>query len=311
MPPAAVACMASLRQAMPAAWKRYACVQCRRTLSTSPAVASGHNRWSKIRHEKGAADLKKTALRTGFTKSLTLYSQMYGADPALNPQLASVVQNAKKAGVPKAVIEAAIARGQGKSADGAKLDNVTYEIMMPPSVAIIVDLETESKARALQDLNAIIRRKGGTLTPTKFFFMHRGRVVLGPAEDSSEEVSVDDILEDAIEAGAEDVEADEDGNIIVWTPPMQTGSVVSAIEGGPFKSKLSVVSAETIWAVNEETRSPLGDGNHGQSAVEQRKLQELVAAFRAYADVKAVYSNVAQGEATDEFWHQLEQDLDW
>ncbi|CAK7244734.1 MAG: hypothetical protein STHCBS139747_006280 [Sporothrix thermara] len=322
MPPASVVSMASLRQAVPAAWKRYACAQCRRSLATTPTVASGHNRWSKIRHEKGAADLKKTALRTGFTKNLTLYSQLYGPDPNLNPQLASVMQNAKKAGVPKAVIEAAIARGQGKSADGARLDNVTYEIMMPPSVALIVDLETESKARALQDLNSVIRRKGGTMTSTKFFFTHRGRVILAPAEAEGEaaaaaaaaaaaEVSVDDILEDAIEAGAEDVETDDDGNLVVWTAPLQTNAVVTAVEEGRFKAKVSVVSADTIWDSNKETQAPLGDSSGGQSLVEQRKLLELVAAFRAYTDVRAIYSNVAQGEASDEIWQQLEQDLDW
>ncbi|CAK7223008.1 hypothetical protein SBRCBS47491_005058 [Sporothrix bragantina] len=314
MPPATSVSMAGLRQTVPATWTRFACAQCRRTLATTPAVASGHNRWSKIRHEKGAADLKKTALRTGFTKNLTLYSQLYGPDPNMNAQLASVMQNAKKAGVPKAVIEAAIARGQGKSADGARLDNVTYEIMMPPSVALIVDLETESKARALQDLNSIIRRKGGNMTSTKFFFTHRGRVILAPAEKEGEEtpeVTVDDILEDAIEAGAEDVESDEEGQIVVWTAPLQTNAVVTAVEEDRFKAKLSVISADTIWAYNEETQAPLGDSSGGQSLVEQRKLLELVAAFRAYADVRAIYSNVAQGEASDEIWQQLAQDLDW
>ncbi|CAK7211871.1 hypothetical protein SCUCBS95973_001271 [Sporothrix curviconia] len=309
--------MAGLRQTVPTSRARYACAQCRRTLATTPAVASGHNRWSKIRHEKGAADLKKTALRTGFTKNLTLYSQLYGPDPNMNAQLAAVVQNAKKAGVPKAVIEAAIARGQGKSADGARLDNVTYEIMMPLSVALIVDLETESKVRAMQDLNTVIRRKGGTMTSTKFFFTHRGRVILTPATEKTEsdvsipKVSVDDILEDAIEAGAEDVEADEEGQLVVWTAPLQTNAVVTAVEEGRFKAKLSVVSADTIWAANKETEAPLGDSSGGQILVEQRKLLELVAAFRAYTDVRAIYSNVAQGEASDEIWQQLAQDLDW
>ncbi|CAK7567705.1 MAG: hypothetical protein SEPTF4163_005673 [Sporothrix epigloea] len=311
--PAITVSKAGLRQLEPATWTRYACAQCRRNLATTAVAASGHNRWSKIRHEKGAADLKKTALRTGFTKNLTLYSQLYGPDTNLNPQLASVVQNAKKAGVPKAVIEAAIARGQGKSVDGARLDNVTYEIMMPPSVALIVELETESKARALQDLNSIIRRKGGALSSTKFFFTHRGRVILAPSETEVEtpEVSVDDILEAAIEAGAEDVESDDDGNLVVWTAPLQTNSVVKAVEDGCFKAKLSVVSADTIWATNKETQSPLGNGSSGQSLTEQRKLLELIAAFRAYTDVRAIYSNVVQGKASDEIWRQLEQDLDW
>lgn len=67
--------MVGLRQAAPSGWKRYACAQCRRSFAISPAVASGHNRWSKIRHEKGAADAKKTVLRSNFTKTVTMYSQ--------------------------------------------------------------------------------------------------------------------------------------------------------------------------------------------------------------------------------------------
>lgn len=243
---------------------------------------------------------------------------MYGPDIGMNAQLASVVNNAKKSGVPKAVIEAAIARGQGKSADGGRLETATYEIMMPPSVALIVDLETESKARALQDLNAVIRRKGGTMAPTKFFFTRQGRVILAPADGESSTaddkgipaVSVDDILEDAIEAGAEDVETNEDGNLIVWTAPLHTGPVVAAVEEGRFKVKnLTVVSADTVWSVNEATQAPLGDGV-GSSAVEQRKLLELVAVLRAYPDVKGIFSNVAQGKASDDMWQQLVQDLD-
>lgn len=238
----------------------------------------------------------------------------------MNPQLASVVNSAKKAGVPKTVIEAAIARGQGKSATGARLEATTYEIMMPPSVALIVDLETENKAHVMQELNAIIKRKSGTLSPTKFLFTRQGRVVLGPKETEGDvesagandaaPVSVDEILEDAIEAGAEDVDDYEDGNLVVWTEPLKTGPVVAAVEEGRFKApNLAVVSADTVWSTNE-TLAPLGNGK-GESSAENRKLVELVAALRAYPEVKAIYSNVAQGEASDEVWQQLVQDLDW
>lgn len=245
---------------------------------------------------------------------------MYGPDLNMNPQLAAVVATAKKAAVPKTLIEAAIARGQGRSADDKNLETATYEIMVPPSVALILDVETESKARVLQELNTIIKRRGGVQSPTKFFFTRQGRVVIGPAEaaegegesaaGNAEPISADDILEDAIEAGAEDVETNEDGHIVVWTAPLKTGPVVAAIEEGRFKTKgLAVLSAETVWSVNE-TLAPLGDGT-GNSGVENRKLQELITAFRAYPDVKAIYSNVTQGQAPDEVWQQLEQDLDW
>ncbi|EFW98469.1 duf28 domain containing protein [Grosmannia clavigera kw1407] len=308
---AATSVMASFRSGSMAPWTRLACMQCCRAFSHSPALASGHNRWSKIKHEKGAADAKRNLLRSGFSKNLTLYSQLYGSDLGSNPQLATTVAAAKKAGVPKATIEAAIARGQGRSADGARLEIITYEIMMPPSVAVLVELETESKARAMQDLNTLVRRKGGTGTPTKFFFSRRGRVVLGsdadpdaadPADAPPPDVSADDLLDDAIEAGAEDVETDEDGNIVIWTLANQTSAIVSKVAP---KFSLATLSAETIWTPNEDTLSPVGEGD------ELRRLTELVTTLRTYPDVRAVYANVAQGEASDESFQQIAQELDW
>ncbi|EPE09619.1 hypothetical protein F503_07395 [Ophiostoma piceae UAMH 11346] len=329
MPQVGAAAMRGLRpaslsfQGAQSALKSLVCAQCRRSLSSSAVAASGHNRWSKIRHEKGAADLKKTALRSNFTKTMTFLSQMYGADLSLNAQLAATVTNAKKCGVPKAVIEAAIARGQGRSASGANLEHTTFEIMMPPSIALVIDAETESKARATQDLNAMIKRKGGVVKSTKFFFARRGRVVFGEKEVDSENgeqaapsqgepVSADDILEDVIEAGADDVETDDEGNIVVWTPPHQTAAVVNAVTGGAagqeskFKDRLTVLSSDNIWSVNEETRAPLGNRPD-----ELRKLTEMIAALRAYQDVRAIYCNAVQGDAPDEIWQQLEQDIDW
>ena len=243
---------------------------------------------------------------------------------SLNSQLASTVAIAKKSGVPKAIIEAAIARGQGRSASGANLEHATFEMVMPPSIALIIDAETESRARATQDLNALVKRKGGVIKSTKFFFARRGRVVFGEKEadpeageqaalpDQGEPVSADDILEDVIEAGADDVETDDEGNIVVWTPPQQTAAVVAAVMGsetgpqGKFKDRLAVLSADTIWSVNEETRAPLGDRPD-----ELRKLAEMIAALRAYQDVRAIYCNAVQGDAPDEIWQQLEEEIDW
>ncbi|OAA52953.1 DUF28 domain containing protein [Niveomyces insectorum RCEF 264] len=318
--PTAIAAATTVRVGVPTPWLRLACAQCRRSLSASPAVASGHNRWSKIRHDKGAADAKKTALRSSFTKALTMYSQLYGGDVDTNPRLAATVTAAKKAGVPKAIIEGAVARGQGRSADGARLESATYEIMMPPGVAVIVDLETTSKLRAMQDLNALVRRRGGSATPTKFFFTRRGRVVLGgtaaAAETEDERgsagsagsagvraVAADDILDDAIEAGAEDVETDEaSGRIVVWTPPLQTAAVVDRVAP---KFGLAVRSADTVWAANGATLAPVGQGD------DLRKLAELVASLRSHPEVRAIYANAVQGDAPDEAWQQIAGELDW
>lgn len=204
---------------------------------------------------------------------------------------------AKKAGVPKATIETAIARGQGRTTSGQSLESVTYEVMMPPSVAIILDVETDNIKRALQDLGIMVKRAKGNPTPTKFFFSRMGRVVFEKADG----VGPDEIMDDAIEAGAEDIEADDEGNIIVWTQPNQTNQIAQNV--GP-KFNLKVLAAEILWSVNEETRSKVGT-NH-----EFEKLRDLLAGFQDSPEVQAVYCNVEQGELTDEQWESLEDNID-
>src|SRR4051812_39512229 len=111
-------------------------------------------------------------------------------------------------------MEAAVARGQGKSSTGAILDNLMLEVIMPPSVAMIIDVETDNRARSLMDLRLLIKNHGGTVTPTSYLFKKKGRLAF---EADARKLSADDILDEAIEAGAEDVESDEDGSLIIWT----------------------------------------------------------------------------------------------
>ncbi|KAK3938380.1 transcriptional regulator-domain-containing protein [Diplogelasinospora grovesii] len=275
------------------------CAQCRRTFISSAVLQSGHNKWSKIRHDKAVKDNKKNATRTQFTKNITLYSKLYGANPDDNPQLANVLLAAKKAGVPKAVIETAIARGQGKSSDGAALESLTFEAMLPPSVAVIVDFETESKLRALQDLNQMVKKAKGSTSSSKFFFSRVGRVVFERNPENG--LGVDDIMDDAIEAGAEDLENDADGNIVVWTQPTQTTQICKAV-GDKFG--LRVLSSDIIWSANEDTKVKL------DSSQELTNFLDLLVWLREYPDVQAVYSNAAKGGMTDEEWAKLTEHLD-
>jgi transcriptional/translational regulatory protein YebC/TACO1 len=200
--------------------------------------------------------------------------------------------------VPKDRIEAAIARGQGRSSEGAALESVTFEAMMPPSIALIVDVETEKRLRALQDLNHMVRKAKGSVTSSKFFFSRLGRVVFEKGESG---LDVDQIMDDAIEAGAEDLENDEDGNIVVWTQPTATTQVCKAV-GDKFG--LKILSSDIIWTANEDTKTKL---DAGQDMV---NFVELLEALREYPEVQAVYSNVSRGSMSDEEWAKIEQHLD-
>lgn len=273
------------------------CRQCRRSFASTAQAYSGHNKWSKIKHTKGAEDAKKNAMRSQFSKTLTMYSRLYGANPDNNPALATTIAAAKKAGVPKNTLEQAIARGQGRSTTGASLESITFEVMMPPSVALMLDVETDNRLRSLQDLNQIVKKHKGRTASTEFFFSRLGRVVF----EKKDGVGIDEIMDEAIEAGAEDLEADDEGNIMVWTQPSQTMQIAQSV-GKRFD--LKVLNSEIIWSANEGTQAQI------DSMDDLKKLADLVAALQDFPDVQAVYSNASRGNVPEEEWAKLEDNLD-
>lgn len=170
--------------------------------------------------------------------------------------------------------------------------------MIPPSIALIVDIETESKLRALQDLNQMVKRAKGSGGSSKFFFSRLGRVVFEKGESG---LDVDQIMDEAIEAGAEDLENDADGNIVVWTQPTGTMQVCTAV-GSKFG--LKILSSDIIWTANEDTKAKL------DASEEMVNFVELLEALREYPEVQAVYSNVSKGSMSDEEWARIEENLD-
>ena len=172
---------------------------------------------------------------------------MYGPDPASNPRLATLVNAAKKAGLPKVTMESAIARGAGKSLSGASLEPVTIEAMVPPSVAAIIECQTDNRLRTLADVRLIIKNFGGTVSPTSHLFERRGKVIF----NKSESVNEGDIFDRVIDASATDFEFEDDGRVlVVYTDPQQTSSAVEALAN---VDGLRHESSEIIWHPNSET----------------------------------------------------------
>lgn len=274
------------------------CPKCQfgRAFASNSVLSSGHNRWSKIRHEKGAADKKKTTERSIFAKNLTLFSKLYGANPDLNHQLAKTISDAKKSGMPKANIELAVARGQGRSSTGEKLETAMLEFLAPGSVAVVVEIECDNKQRAFKDLKLIAKRHAATVTPVTFLFTRLGRTILSGLEDTE----FDDILMQAAEAGAEDVEQDDVGNVIVWTQPNTTHQ---AIQGLSAALKAEIVTSEIIWKPSEDTVKLDDHVTAGQ-------LGDFLAAIQANDDVQAVYANPERGDIAEEVWSLIEDNLD-
>lgn len=216
---------------------------------------------------------------------------VFGPDPNANPRLAAAVARGKKEGFPKASIEAAIARGQGISASGAKLESVIVEAIVPPSIALVIDSQTDSKLRTLNDIRTIISKHSGQVTSTGYLFDKKGEIVF----KAKKGVGMDEILDAAAEAGALDIEEGFDGQLVVYSEPNITKAVADKLVKD---FGLEIESSEIIWDPN--TEAALDSGNSAANLIAMiDKLREIPA-------VQGVYLNAAQGAAPEELWDQLQ-----
>jgi transcriptional/translational regulatory protein YebC/TACO1 len=163
----------------------------------------------------------------------------------LNSRLADIIALAKKESIPRDKIEAAIARGQGKSASGASLESVVVEAILPGNVATIIECETDNRLRTLTAVRLAVKDAEGREGPSSYLFTKRGRVIVEPKEGVGEE----DVLEAALEAGATDVEENEDG-IVVYTEPGDTKTASEAISAA---LALNIKTSDIVWSANQDT----------------------------------------------------------
>ncbi|KAF3399982.1 putative transcriptional regulatory protein [Penicillium rolfsii] len=252
-----------------------------RSISSSTPLLSGHSKWSTIKHDKAKNDKAKSKERQMMSKEIASATQLWGADPKYNPRLTLALSNAKRASIPKNIIEAAIARGQGLSLTGQALESVTIEAMLPGGVAAVVECQTDQKARVLQDIRYIIKNGGGTVTPTTFLFEKKGRVVLERKDDAN----VDDFLEPAIEAGAMDIHADDKGRLVLLTDPSETKSVGEAFVK---LSGLVIEELEMFWDPNPESLVDVQDKE------QVKDLEDVLSSLRDDPSVQDIYLNATE-----------------
>lgn len=196
----------------------------------------------------------------------------------MNTTLQFAINNAKKAQVSKEAIEKAIAKGQGKSLSGAALDNVFIEAMLPYGVAAIMEGQTENKNRTLADVKMIVQRAGGALTPTAFSFEKKGKIWFKPHET----VGVDEAMDEAIEAGAEEITMDE-GQLVIDTAPELVSSVGQKLQTA---LGLEVERSQILYDPKEETLAKLDE----DQAIE---VQAVVNQLEELDDLQEVYVNAA------------------
>lgn len=222
---------------------------------------------------------------------------MGGPDPTLNTRLALAIDRAKKASFPKQGIENAIKRGQGVSATGAALERLTVEAMFPPSVAMVIEIESENRLRSIADARNFIKKNGGNATPVAYQFEKKGMVVFKPKEGWG----ADEVFEPALEAGALDVEEVEEGVIIVYTDPAETKAAAEKIAAA---TELEIAEMDIVWVPNEDTKVPMEAGDRVE--IMSRFLDQL----KEVAGVQAVYWNATQGNVEDGAWAELLNKID-
>lgn len=243
---------------------------------------SGHSKWATIKHAKGIADAKRGKLFTKFIKEISIAAKMGGGDPDSNPRLRTAVLKARAANMPKDNIERAIKKGTGE--DGAtSYEELIYEGYAPAGVAVLVEVLTDNHNRAAADVRNIFTKNGGNLGTTgsvSRMFDRKGIIEL-----DAEKVSEDEVMEVALDAGAEDI-VNEDGIITVTTSPSEFNAVVEAIQGKNWETLSASVDMvpQAYTSVSEE---------------DAKKVAKLLNKLDDNDDVQNVYSTVEYPEGFD------------
>ncbi|MFS4438503.1 YebC/PmpR family DNA-binding transcriptional regulator [Paracoccaceae bacterium GXU_MW_L88] len=234
---------------------------------------AGHSKWANIQHRKGRQDAARSKLFSKLSKEITVAAKMGDPDPEKNPRLRLAVKEAKGQSMPKDNIDRAIKKATGGDAD--TYDEIRYEGYGPAGVAVIVEVMTDNRNRSASNVRSIFSKNGGNLAETgavSFMFDRKGQVVY-PASAGAP----DDIMMAAIEAGAEDVESDEDGHII-WCADTDLNDVSNALEEQLGESETS----KLVWKPQNTTEVDEDSG---------RTLMKLIDALEDDDDVQNVTAN--------------------
>jgi YebC/PmpR family DNA-binding regulatory protein len=177
---------------------------------------SGHSHWATIRRKKGAADAKKGAIFTRFAREILMAAREGGGDPSMNIHLQLAIERARAQNMPKDSIDRAIKRGTGESKDGSVLEEITYEGYASHGVALMIECVTDNRNRAVSEIRHTLTRSGGTMgeSGSVGWQFTRASYFEFPAAG----LDPDKIFELAVEAGANDVQIDDE-SIEILAPP--------------------------------------------------------------------------------------------
>src|SRR3954471_10511152 len=199
---------------------------------------AGHSKWANIQHRKGRQDEKRGKAWTRVIREIMVAARTGGGDPAANPRLRLAIDKAKAVNLPADTIKRNIDKATG-ALEGVDYEEIRYEGYGIGGAAIIVDTMTDNRVRTVADVRHAFSKYGGNMGTdgsVAFQFKHVGQLILAPG------TSEDMVMEVALEAGAEDVIADEDGAIEVITAPGDFEKVKNALEAAGLKAEVAEVT---------------------------------------------------------------------
>ncbi|MCF8233484.1 MAG: YebC/PmpR family DNA-binding transcriptional regulator [Bacteroidales bacterium] len=247
---------------------------------------SGHNKWSTIKHKKGAKDAKRSKMFSKIIKEITVSVKESGPDPDANPKLRLAIANAKGVSMPKDNIERAINKGKDK--DSSNFEEVTYEGYLSHGIAVYVECTTDNTQRTVSNIRSIFNKYDGSLGKNgslSFLFDRKG-IFLIPADNVTDK---EEFELEMIDAGAEDIE-EEEGFITVATSMEDFGNMQKKLEEMNIEAesqKLERIPHERVSLDKESAK----------------KILKVIETFEDDDDVQNVYHNL---EVTDEVMAEME-----
>ncbi len=239
---------------------------------------AGHSKWANIQHRKSRQDDKRGRVWTRAIREIMVAARQGGGDPAANPRLRLAVDKAKAANMPADTIKRNIDKATG-NLEGVQYEEIRYEGYGIAGAAIIVDCLTDNRVRTVAEVRHAFSKYGGNLGTdgsVAFQFKHCGQLIFAPG------TSEDKVMEAALEAGADDVIADDDGAIEVITPPAAFTAVKDALEAAGLAPEVAEVT------MRPEATIPL----EGEDA---QRMQKLLDVIEDLDDVQEVFHNAEMG----------------
>ncbi len=243
---------------------------------------AGHSKWAKVKHFKGAIDAKRGLLFSKLAREVSIAARQGGGDPVMNAKLRMVLLKCRSANMPKENIERAVAKGTGEGG-GTTYEELTYEVFGPNGVALLVELSTDNRNRTAAEIRSLLSKHGGSMATSGSvtrLFQRKGQIII-PREGAEE----DQLMELALEAGAEDFKADPQGFEIL-TDPSTFEEVQKRIEDRGFKYDVAEVTSLPTLTV------PVTDPASAQA------VNKLIEVLEEHEDVKDVFSNAELPEDT-------------